>query len=202
MSTLLYEYRPGALYINLTNRCTCRCSFCARTAGCLRLGPFDLRLEREPSEDELIEALEAFPEQCGRSLGEFREIVFCGYGEPTLRLDVLVALAGHLKQQGARRIRVNTNGHLLLIENREALCKLAEHIDVLSVSLNAPDEETYDRLCSPKYGPGTYRAVKEFIMLAKNLVPEVRATVVDDGTVNLERCYDVAPELGVKLDIR
>ncbi len=200
--TLVYEYRPEAVYINLTNRCTCRCVFCAKTRGIYTLGQFDLKLDQEPTAEQVIQDLELFLKETGRPVSTFREFVFCGYGEPTLRSEVMIQVARYLKSKGAFRIRLNTNGHLLLLSGQESLDNLASCMDVISVSLNAADKATYNQLCSPRFGSGTFRSIVEFIRRARDLVPEVMVTVVDEGSIDIHRCRALANELGVKLRVR
>ncbi|MHB8766982.1 MAG: TatD family hydrolase, partial [Deferrisomatales bacterium] len=132
-----------SLYLNLTARCTNRCSFCAKNRSPEVKG-HDLTLDREPTVAELLAAVEA---EGGAAAWD--EVVFCGFGEPLLRLDAVVAVARELRRRGARRIRVNTDGLASLVHGRDVTEDLAGLVDAVSVSLNAPDAATYERLCRP-----------------------------------------------------
>lgn len=180
------------LYLNITNRCTNRCSFCVRNETDVLWG-YNLRLETEPSADEIMEAV--------GDPGRYREIVFCGYGEPTLRLDVVKDVAGRLKRTGAR-VRLDTNGQGNLIWNRNIAPELAEVLDAVSVSLNAQDAATYDRVCGSRFGEAAYGAVLAFIRECKRSGLAVVASVVDVPDVDVPAAARVADELGVALRVR
>ncbi len=188
--TIAYKIRDS-LYLNITNRCTNACSFCVRFHTDYVKG-HNLRLSREPDIEELKDAI-GDPKA-------YREVVFCGYGEPLIRLDLVKTLAGWIKERGGR-VRVNTNGHANLIHGRNILPELAGLVDSLSISLDAPDEETYNRLCRPLI-KGAFQGVIEFIKEAKRFIPEVTVTVVDVNGVDIDRCKEIASELGVKFRLR
>jgi len=140
---LAYTYRdPTRLYLNATNRCTNRCSFCVRfrVDG---LGGAVLRGEAEPDLEGLLAAVEGLGGPAA-----YREIIWCGFGEPTFRLDLIVAAAPRLRI-GQARIRLNTNGHACLIHGRDVLPELSGAVDEVSVSLNAPSCARYLELCRP-----------------------------------------------------
>ncbi len=187
-NAIVYPIRDS-LYINLTNRCSSACEFCVTKSSDFVMG-HNLRLSDEPAAKEIITAV-GDPKR-------YDEIVFCGYGEPTLRLDCLLEVASALKKKGAK-IRLTTNGHGNLINKRRIVDDLAGLIDRVSVSLNAPDEETYNRICKPAFGPGTYNEVKKFIVECSRKLPEVEATCVDYEGVDMAACERVITgELGVK----
>ena len=140
MQTIVYQIKD-AVYVNLTNRCPCACTFCLRTKAPGVYGSPSLWLEREPSAGEVQEALGA--QDWTRS----REVVFCGYGEPTERLDVLLEVAGSLKARApSLRVRVNTNGLSDLVNGRLRYCNaghnppmiLADKATKLPVVSNLP----------------------------------------------------------------
>ena len=192
---IAYEYK-GALYLNLTSRCTNRCSFCAKFPDFTLAGHY-LALERreEPTVAEVLDAI--------REPAKYPEIVFCGFGEPTLRWNDLLQIAKALKSRGARRIRLNTNGHADLINKRAVAPEMKGAIDAVSVSLNAPDDATYRQLCRPAFGERTFPAVVEFIRRAKETVPEVVASVVEVPGLDVEAARRLAEErLGVPLRVR
>lgn len=187
---IVYKIRD-TLYLNITNRCTNVCKFCIRFHTNYVKG-HNLRLEREPEVKELIEAID--------DPKNYREIVFCGYGEPFLRLDLIKEVAKWIKQKGGR-VRINTNGHGNLIHGRKVLPELKGLVDAISISINAADRETYNKICNPQY-PNAFDAVIEFIKDAKEFIPYVQITVVNTEGVNLKECENLAKTLNVILKVR
>lgn len=187
---IAYKIRDN-LYLNITNRCTNECSFCVRFHTDYVKG-HNLRLKKEPSESELIEAI-------GNPV-QYKEIVFCGYGEPLLRLDIVKSVSSYIKQKSGY-VRINTNGHGNIIHKRNILPELHGLIDSISVSLNAHNEETYNRLCMPAF-KNAYNETINFIKEAKKHIPIVQITVVEVNGVDIEKCKKIADELGVTLRIR
>lgn len=182
----------NSLYLNITNRCTASCTFCVRYHTDFVKG-HNLRLGEEPTADALIKEI-GDPKQ-------YAEIVFCGYGEPLLRLDVVKAVAAAVKERGGK-VRIDTNGHGNLIYKRNILPELSGLVDGMSVSLNAQNAETYVKISQPKFGIETYEAVKEFLREAKKYIPDVTATVVAAPEVDVEACRRIAEELRVKFRVR
>ena len=182
----------NSLYLNVTNRCTSACTFCVRYHTDFVKG-HNLRLGEEPTAEALIKEI-GDPKRYG-------EIVFCGYGEPLLRFDVVKAVATEVKRQGGR-VRIDTNGHANLIHKRNILPELSGLVDAVSVSLNAQNAELYNKVSQPKFGIVTYEAVKEFIREAKKYIPDVTATVVSLPEVDIDACRKIAEELGAKFRVR
>jgi cyclic pyranopterin phosphate synthase len=187
-----------SLYLNLTSRCSSSCTFCLRESGWECYG-YDLWLDvrAEPEAVDLISALEL----------EFldaapNEVVFTGIGEPTLRLDVVLAVTDWLRTRRLRT-RLDTNGHgQLLNPGRSVVAELAAAgLTAASVSLNAPDEATYDALCRPVF-TRAYRAVVRFIREAVDAGIDVTATVVDLPEVDREASHAVARDLGASFRVR
>ena len=197
--TITYQVKQS-VYVNLTNRCPCACRFCLRNNGSGVFGSGPLWLEREPTLEEVTASLE------GWDYTRFREVVFCGYGEPTERLDVLLAAADHLKRRDAAlRVRVNTNGLSDLINGKPTAALFAGKVDCLSISLNTDDAAEYLDLCRPKFGAAAYPALLEFTKEAAAVVPEVVMTVVGEPVTSLEkqaRCRALAESLGARLRVR
>ncbi len=200
--TITYEYE-GALYVNLTNKCNCNCDFCLRhgkAQGSIYTQD-SLWLEREPTRQE---AMDSF---LSRDIPSYREIVFCGYGEPTYRLDDILWLVDQLKEHFGDQlppVRINTNGHANLINGRDVCPELKGRIDTLSISLNANNAADYVALCHPIQGEAAYQAMLDFAKEAKAYVPHVVLTVVDKGTdpAVIEESRRIAQSLGVKLRVR
>lgn len=195
---IFYEY-GGGLYANLTNRCPCRCEFCIRDmVGAL--GDADsLWLRREPTMDEIKEMLR------GWDLSYFHELVFCGYGEPTERLEDLLETARYARSIcPSIRIRINTNGLSDLINKRDTTEDLRGIIDAVSVSLNAKGPEEYLALCHPRFGIGSFDAIIDYTRRVKNVVPDVTMSIVG-GTIPRQDerpCREIAESLGVRFRIR
>lgn len=195
--TVVYPIRRS-LYVNLTNRCTSACTFCPRAdeAADLVVKGHDLRLDREPEVHEVVAALEAArPEN-------YTEVVFCGFGEPTLRLDVLKRVAREVKRRWDLPVRLDTNGHGSAIAGRDIAEDLAGLVDTVSVSLNAADAATYARLCAPTI-PNAFQTVCDFVRAAKGKIPEVRATAVAVPGLDVAPVRRLAEEdLGVPFRVR
>lgn len=193
-----YDYF-GGLYINMTNRCDCHCVFCIRDQEASALG--GLWLQEEPAKEAVLAEILA------QDLGQYTEIVFCGYGEPTYRLDDILWLVDQLKERFGRRlppVRINTNGHANLILGRDVVPEMKGRIDTLSISLNAVTAAEYTALCHPAQGEAAYQAMLDFAREATRYVPHVVLTIVDKdkSSEEIETCRQIAAELGVKLRIR
>lgn len=194
-----FTYVVGnGIYINLTNRCTNRCTFCIRNNGDGAYGVDTLWLEHEPSAEEVLEDLKQY------DMSKYDEIVFCGYGEPTIRLDVLLEVAKGIKETCNMPIRINTNGHANLIHGKNVAPLFQGLIDTVSISLNTPSADEYEKLCLPVYGKKAYEALIEF---AKDCVPYVKNVIfsVVRQTLSeeeLKTCREIAEKSGVKLRIR
>ena len=194
MNTIYYEAHNN-LYLNLTNRCSADCVFCIRNFADGVYG-YNLRLSKEPSTEEIIEALK------GLDLSKYREIVFTGLGEPTLRFDVVLAVTRWLKSRGLK-IRLDTNGHAALINPKlDVIAELKNAgMDSISVSLNAESEEKYNKLCRPAH-KNAYRAILDFVRRAKEAGISTRVTVVQVPEIDLEKCREVSKDLGSDFHIR
>jgi TatD DNase family protein len=189
---IAYPIRDS-LYLNITNRCTNSCIFCAKRDSYKVKGHY-LKLRHEPTYEEVMKSID--------DPDKYSETVFCGYGEPTLRLDLLIKVAKELKRRNAR-IRVNTDGLGNLFYNRNILKDFKGIIDSISISLNAESADKYNKICRPKFGEKAYYAVKDFIRIAKRYIPEVTATVVRLPDINIEECRKIVEdELKVKFRIR
>lgn len=185
------------VYVNLTNRCPCSCTFCLRQTKEM-VESNTLWLKEEPTVDEVIHEFQKY------DLDDFAEVVFCGFGEPMERVDDVIQIAGILKLY--RRdlpIRVNTNGLANLIHNRDITPMLKGRIDTISVSLNAADENEYIQLTRSQFGIQSFQAMLDFVKKCKQYVPSVVLSVVDIiGTENIKKCQNICNELGVTLRVR
>jgi len=182
-----------SLYLNITNRCTNECPFCIRNLSRKFNQKYHLWLDREPTAEEVLNAI-------GNPL-KHKQIVFCGYGEPLIRLDLVKEIAKRLRSQPPA-LRVDTNGTANIFWGRNILPELKGLIDYISVSLNAESAEVYNKICHPMFGEKAYNAIIDFIKEAKKYIPEVEATIVDLPTVNKEACRQIAEDIGVSFRIR
>jgi TatD family-associated radical SAM protein len=149
---------------------------------------YDLTFDHRPTTEEVIASID--------DPAQYHEIVFCGYGEPTLRLNVLLEVARYIKERGGR-VRVNTDGLCNLVHKHNTLPDMGQFVDALSVSLNAQNAEVYDRHCKPNL-PGSYEAMLDFLAQAPNYISEVTATAIEglDG-VDIVACEKIAKRLKV-----
>lgn len=200
MMTITYEYE-GALYVNLTNRCDCNCVFCLRHNG--HKGSIyadDLWLEHEPTVDE------ALADFARRDLPGYREIVFCGFGEPIYRWDDIARIIDALKAEHPELppIRINTNGHGNLIHGRDITPELAGRLDTVSISLNGSTAEEYCAVTQPRDGEKAWEAMLDFTRRAAGHVPHVVMTIVDKDKTpeEIARCREMAEGLGATLRVR
>lgn len=189
---IAYSIRDS-LYLNITNRCTNRCTFCTRQYSSFVKG-HNLRLESEPVAEEVIDAM--------GDISAYKEVVFCGYGEPALRLGVIKKVAAYIKQKGGN-VRLTTNGEGDLISGRPIAAELKGLVDRVSVSLNAPDAGAYDRLCRSVFGESAYSAILDFTRECRNEGMEVEITCLDIvGERGVEGCRRIAEEAGAKFRLR
>lgn len=192
------ENRKGInVYVNMTNRCPCACTFCLRQTKEMSESN-TLWLKKEPTADEVINEFKKY------DLNEFNEVIFCGFGEPTERIDDVIKVADFLKEsRNDLRIRMNTNGLGNLVHNKDITPLLKDRIDTISISLNAPDEKEYYELTRSRFGIESYSKMLEFASLCKQYIPQVVLTVVDIiGEEKIEKCQKICDEIGVRLRVR
>jgi TatD family-associated radical SAM protein len=177
------------LYLSITDRCTLECAFCPKTFGDMSVKGYDLTFDHRPGAEEIIASID--------DPAKYDEVVFCGYGEPTLRLNLLLEVARYIKEKGGR-VRLNTDGLSNLVHKNDTLPELGECVDALSVSMNAQNSEIYDRHCRPNL-PGSYEAMLDFLRRAPNYISDVTATAIDglEG-VDIAACEAIAKEMQVK----
>ncbi len=193
--TITYEVGSG-LYVNSTNRCSNACTFCVRSTVEAYYG--DLWLRREPTVDEICDSIFA------RDLTKYTELVFCGYGEPTERIDDILEVARRFKERSDLPIRINTNGQGSMIAGYDITPRLAGLIDVLSISLNTADAKSYQAICRSRFGEAAYQGLLDFAKAATRYVPKVILSVVDTTipSEEIEACREIAASCGVTLRVR
>lgn len=196
--TTLYTLE-GSLYVNVTNKCPCACVFCIRNNGDSIRDSESLWFEgTEPTAKEIIDDFKNF------DLSEFDSIVFCGYGEPLERLQVVCDVAKYIRSITDLPIRINTNGLSDLINEREHTAyDLKGLVDAVSISLNAPDSESFLRITNCIYGEKSFDAMLKFAADCKEIVDKVTFTVVDViSKEEIARCKKIADDMGIPLRVR
>lgn len=197
MGDIVYGYGE-AIYLNITNQCPCRCTFCVRTKKDALGSASNLWHEKEPSLEEIKAAVDAY------DLSKTKEIVFCGYGEPTVRIDVLTEISRYIKENYHLPIRVNTNGLGNLVHGRAIEKELCEAADSISISLNMPDAKSYQEVVRSKYGEESFDAMLDFAVECKKYLGDnVKFSVVDViGEEAVEKSRALAEKLGIPLRVR
>ena len=189
--TILYDYEDS-LYINLTNKCPCACVFCIRKETDHVGNSDSLWLDHEPTVEEVKKEFKNF------DLNKYEEIVFCGYGEPLVRINEVVEVAKYIRSISNIKIRVNTNGLSDLIHNKKTAQMLKDNIDAVSISLNAPNKVKYNEVTKPKFGEKSYEALLDFATDCKKYIKEVNFSVVDE--INEKEIQD-SKELAESMNI-
>ena len=195
--TILYKVHNN-LYVNLTNRCTCSCTFCLRNEKETVGESSTLWLEHEPSVEEVKKEFEKF------NMDEYNEVVFCGFGEPTERIDDLIEIAKFVKEKYHKKIRINTNGQGSLSNGKDIAPMMKGVVDIVSVSLNTPNEKRYNEIVRSRFGDQAYQAMLSFVKEVKKYVPEVVLSTVSTTITKEEEeeCRKICEDLGVTYRIR
>lgn len=195
--TVLYAVK-GNLYINITNRCPCACTFCIRQNSDGAYGSDSLWLEHEPSRDEIISEFD----KLGDIVKQYGEAVFCGYGEPMERAEDVAFIGRFIKEKYGMTVRLNTNGLGDKINNMPTAKLLSGAVDIVSISLNSGTKEGYNAVTRPKWDD-SFDAMLSFAKECKKYVPSVMFTVVDViSNEDILRCRDISEKLGIPLRVR
>lgn len=197
--SVVYRYglRPDTLYLNITNRCSNSCIFCIKNYS-LGLSGYKLKLDSEPTIDEIWEEFQDHVKDTDK------EVVWCGFGEPTIRLDALLDIARRIKKNYSHLIvRLDTDGLAQLRNKSRKVAKELKDagIDSISISLNAENEMKYYDLCKPSI-EGSYQAVLKFIKECKKYFSDVRLTIVDVDGIDISKCKTIADKLGCNFKVR
>lgn len=195
MADILYRYKDQ-VYANITNLCNCRCTFCIRFQKD-GVGDADTLWHKvNPTKEEVLQAIS----ECDFTGCE--ELVFCGYGEPTCALEILLAAAKYAKEEKGLKTRLNTNGLGNAWHGRDIVSELSEVIDSVSISLNAPSAEKYDAVVKPQVADA-FHQMCDFAVKCKEKIPYVRLTIVDViGDEDIAACKKLAKDLGITLYVR
>ena len=194
---ILYEVHKG-LYVNMTNKCPCSCTFCLRQTRNEMEGSGSLWLEREPTVEEVKAEFSKF------DMDKYEEVVFCGFGEPTERLYDLLEVAAFVKEKYGKKTRINTNGLADLIYGKDTTPLLEGKINTVSISLNTPNKQRYYELTRNRFGIESFDAMLTYAKNAKKYVQNVIMTTVDTTLSKDEEkeCAEICEKLGVTYRIR
>lgn len=194
---ILYEVYDN-LYVNMTNKCPCACTFCLRQTRDEMNHSGSLWLEREPDVEEVKAEFSKF------DMEKYKEVVFCGFGEPTERLEDLLKVAAYVKEEFGKAIRVNTNGLSDLIWQKNTAPMYEGLVDTISISLNTPNRERYYELTRSKFGVESFDAMLTFAGNVSKYVPNVVLSTVDTTLTGEEeaQCAEICRKLGVTYRIR
>ncbi len=193
MNTYSYAI-DGKIYINLTNRCSNACDFCVRLTDGYR--EHSLWLDKEPTVEEVINSFQKL------DFAGTEEFVFCGYGEPTYKLEEIVEISEYLHKHG-KKTRLNTNGQADLIWNTSVAPKLKDVIDICSISLNASSASAYQAICHSEYGEKAFYSLLNFAKECKAYIPTVILSLVDVvGDKEIQKAKELCKSLGIDLRIR
>ncbi|WP_297130100.1 TIGR04100 family radical SAM protein [Terrisporobacter sp.] len=194
--TILYPI-GDSLYVNITNQCPCRCVFCIRMETDHVGNSGSLWLDHEPSIEEVKEEFKKF------NIDDYKEIVFCGYGEPLVRLNEIIEISNFIKSISNIKIRINTNGLADLIHNKDTAVLLKDSIDAVSISLNAPDKKRYYEVTRPKFGEKSFDALLKFASQCKKYLKDVSFSVVDEiSDEEIDNAKKLAKDMDIPLRVR
>lgn len=190
-----YSYRiDDVVYINLTNKCSNACEFCVRVTDSYK--EYSLWLESEPTVQDVINSLDKV------YIDSAKEVVFCGYGEPTYKLEIMLELCDYFHSIG-KKTRLNTNGQGSLIMGYNIAEKFKGKLDTVSISLNATDAKKYQELCHSEFGESSFYALIDFAKECKKYVPYVKFSIVDViGEEEIKKSKEIADAVGVELRVR
>ncbi len=195
MADILYTYK-NQVYANITNRCDCSCTFCVRSLKDAVGDSETLWHRTEPTLAEIKKAIDSF------DFSAYSELVYCGYGEPTCALDNLLKSAAYVKERYPVAIRLNTNGLGNLYHGRNIVPELAQVVDSVSISLNAPTAETYQAVTRPQF-ENAYPALLEFAALSQAAFQHTQLSIVDVLPADeIAACRKIADERGICLKVR
>lgn len=194
---ILYEVYEN-LYVNMTNKCPCACTFCLRQTRDEMNHSGSLWLEREPGVEEVKAEFAKF------DMDKYKEVVFCGFGEPTERLEDLLEVAAYVKEKFKKPVRINTNGLSDLIWQKNTAPMYEGLVDTISISLNTPNKERYYELTRSKFGIDSFDAMLAFAGNVSKYVPNVVLSTVDTTLTKEEeaQCREICGRLGVTYRIR
>lgn len=192
---IIYTYKDN-VYLNITNKCPCACTFCIRSKADAIGNASSLWLDHNPSFEEVRQAIDSF------DFADCKQAVFCGYGEPTCSLDVLIKSAEYLRSKGIKT-RLNTNGLGSLVNGRDISKEICNSIDSVSISLNCSNKEDYLKTVRPKFGIEAFDEMLKFAQNCRAYTENVALSVVDViGDEEIKKCQKIADGLNIPLRVR
>lgn len=197
MADIIYKYY-GGVYLNITNKCPCNCAFCIRSKGDAVGDAKEMWFDTEPTIEEIKKAIDDY------DFSDVDKAVFCGYGEPTCALDNMIEAADYIRTVNPNiKLRVNTNGLSDLINGKPTAELICRHFDSVSVSLNEPDSEKYDKITRNPYNGRAFDAMLQFTKDCVAYCDDVRMTVVDViSPEDIEKSRKVCESTGAKFRVR
>ena len=197
MMNILYKVHNN-IYVNMTNKCSCGCTFCLRQNRDTMEDSESLWLDREPTVEEVKAEFSKW------DVEKYDEIVFCGFGEPSIRLYDILEVAEFLKSKYNKPIRINTNGLANLYFEKDVTPLFKDKIDVVSISLNTPNKEKYYELTRNQFCEKGFDGMLDFAKKVKNYVSKVVLTTVETTLTKEEeqQCQKICDDLGVTYRIR
>lgn len=197
MADIIYKYY-GGVYLNITNKCPCNCAFCIRSKGDAVGDAKEMWFDTEPTIEEIKKAIDEY------DFSDVDKAVFCGYGEPTCALDNMIEAADYIRTVNPNiKLRVNTNGLSDLINGKPTAELICRHFDSVSVSLNEPDSEKYDKITRNPYNGKAFDAMLQFTKDCVAYCDDVRMTVVDViSPEDIEKSRKVCESTGAQFRVR
>lgn len=197
MADIIYKYY-GGVYLNITNKCPCNCAFCIRSKGDAVGDAKEMWFDTEPTIEEIKKAIDDY------DFSDVDKAVFCGYGEPTCALDNMIEAADYIRTVNPNiKLRVNTNGLSDLINGKPTADLICRHFDSVSVSLNEPDSEKYDKITRNPYNGKAFDAMLQFTKDCVAYCDDVSMTVVDViSPEDIEKSRKVCESTGAKFRVR
>lgn len=197
MADIIYTLEGGT-YLNITNKCPCNCAFCIRSKGDAVGEAKQLWFDEEPTFDDIATAIDKY------DFSSVDEAVFCGYGEPTNAFDNLILTAKYIKKINPNiKLRLNTNGLSDLINEKPTAKEICENVDIISVSLNDPDSDQFDKITRNIYPGVAFDAMLKFTKECVECGNEVHMTVVDViGDENIEKSRKICEDIGATFIVR
>lgn len=192
MNTIAYVYGDN-LYLNITNRCMMACPYCIKHKWSNDFRGNDLKLDKEPSIEEVIKAIE--------DPKKYNEIIFCGYGDALVNPQAVIEISKWVKNNGGK-VRINTAGLANKYHNKNILPELKGLVDVISISLNGSDPKEFNELNRPMFKEESFDEIISFAKLAKEYIPTVVITAVELPGLDISKVERIVKEAGVNFRVR
>jgi TatD DNase family protein len=169
------------------------CSYCIKHKWNNKFNGNNLKLEKEPSCEDIIASM--------GDLAKYKEIIFCGYGDPLIRFEEVRKVAKWIKKH-AGIVRINTSGLANRYHGRNILSELKGFVDIISISLNGANPKEHNKINSPMYGEESFDEIVNFIKDAKNYIKDVVITAVKFPGFDISKVENLAKILDVRFRAR